>query len=606
MITDIKITHNNTFKNLVIPKLNQLNIFIGSNNSGKSYLLRTLFEYDFIFMINLFDSSELENLLEKLSTAIEVIRIANSPSATVSNICAMINNLRRSKFISQVSNIDTLTKMIDQIHDSMKGNNINSENGIDVKRCFLDISNTLQRHESNINQIVSKFNPIDSTFSKNFIPILRGLIPLQITDGKFDETFNNYTQRVQLDYFKNENLVIHTGLNLYKEIRSNLLGENINREKVKKFEEFLSNSFYDGKHVTLIPRDATDVLYIQIGKEERPIYEVGDGIQTIILITYPIFFAELGNNLFFIEEPETHLHAGLQRLLIETLLKPEFSNNQYFITSHSNHFLDLTLDYDNISIYSVTKHEDKPDIKFNIENLNENATEVLGLLGIRNSSVFLSNCTIWVEGITDRLYLRKMLEIFAINKFKEDFNYSFIEYSGNNITHWSFLEDADPKHTNIKYDSITKKIFLIADSDGVEEGNDASEIGNLNENTPKKKKNKTAKAKRHAKLKKYLGDNFFLIKGYEIENMLSVSILQQTIQTMYSKYSEKLLDFENKYSAKEKVFEQIQNLEKEIKTFDKLKFCKIALQLINKKSDFTEDAYKLITRLNAFLQESNK
>ena len=38
-------------------------------------------------------------------------------------------------------------------------------------------------------------------------------------------------------------------------------------------------------------------------------------------------------------------------------------------------------------------------------------------LGVRNSSVFLANSTIWIEGITDRLYLKKYMEVYQREMF---------------------------------------------------------------------------------------------------------------------------------------------------------------------------------------------
>lgn len=112
----------------------------------------------------------------------------------------------------------------------------------------------------------------------------------------------------------------------------------------------LSKTFFDEKEVALIPKVKDDVLTIKIGDEkERPIYNLGDGIQSIILITLPLFlYLDISkvrntNVLVFIEEPEIGLHPSLQRTLIETLLDKRFENFQFFFTTHSNHFLDMQL-----------------------------------------------------------------------------------------------------------------------------------------------------------------------------------------------------------------------------------------------------------------------
>lgn len=52
------------------------------------------------------------------------------------------------------------------------------------------------------------------------------------------------------------------------------------------------------------------------------------------------------NSFIFIDEPELNLHPGMQRLFFEqiTLNKDITDKNlTFFITTHSNHLLDLTL-----------------------------------------------------------------------------------------------------------------------------------------------------------------------------------------------------------------------------------------------------------------------
>ncbi len=155
-----------------------------------------------------------------------------------------------------------------------------------------------------------------------------------------------------------------------------------------------------------------------IGNQERiQFLKLGDGIQSIIILTYPLFFNQGENMLFFFEEPEQCLHPAYQRVFMETLMRKEFDTFQYFFTTHSNHLLDITLDIDKVSIYTFKKTNDSMDNPtFEIENVDNENTDILRLIGVRNSSVFLSNCTIWVEGITDRIYIRKYLAVFQKHK----------------------------------------------------------------------------------------------------------------------------------------------------------------------------------------------
>ena len=57
--------------------------------------------------------------------------------------------------------------------------------------------------------------------------------------------------------------------------------------------------------------------------------------------------------------------------------------------------------------------------------------------------------------LTDRLYLRAYLQKYIddladpsrqekLQRLKEDFDYSFVEYQGLNLVHWEFSEDGSP------------------------------------------------------------------------------------------------------------------------------------------------------------------
>ena len=151
-----------------------------------------------------------------------------------------------------------------------------------------------------------------------------------------------------------------------------------------------------------------DVVHVKEGDDEdRPIYDLGDGIQSIILLTYKVFMAE-ESTMFFIEEPEHFLHAGLQRTLIETFAKHK--EHMFFMTTHSNHFLDLAQERDDISIQQVSRVNGESKVQASLDY-----GELLNELGVRASSVLLANCSIWVEGVTDKLYLRAYL-----NKYIEE------------------------------------------------------------------------------------------------------------------------------------------------------------------------------------------
>ena len=210
---------------------------------------------------------------------------------------------------------------------------------------------------------------------------------------------------------------------------------------------------------------------------EHPVYEIGDGIQAVIILLFPIFTANK-NDWFFIEEPEINLHPGLQRLFIETLLSDDYlktKNLKFFFTTHSNHFLDSSLINNNISIFQFQK---KKDESFFIKNNVRPDKEVLDLLGVNTSSVFLANTSLWIEGPTDRKYLSKFLKLHTehhgLQPLKEDIDFAFFEYGGNLIEHYLFDEKEDFNEEDVRNKinsfALSNKIFLLADNDNAKNG----------------------------------------------------------------------------------------------------------------------------------------
>jgi len=448
-----------------------------------------------------------------------------------------------------------------------------------------------------------------------YVPILRGLRPIQYVKGPpavsepFHKDVDNYLQRTIHDYDFNDEVgkSIYTGLHLYDAARRLLLGLREDREKIAAFEKFLSETFFDKQIVNIVPKVDADVVWVRIGNDEYPIYALGDGIQAIIILTYPLFFHQGEKAIICFEEPETNLHPGLQRIFIETLLRPEFASFQYFFTTHSNHFLDLTADYDSISVYTFTKHGTERGGTIEIENVNHCERRVLELIGARTSSVFLTNCTIWVEGITDRLYIRKWLELYQKEHgtaYKEDYHYSFVEYAGGNITHWSFLDSDDTNAPNINVDKLCAKLFLITDNDGA---------GLKNDGTPNRSKPK--KYERQKALKKRLGEEqYYLLKGREIENVSSKAIIKKLIST----HEGRVLDFE-KFDSKpheqvalgEFISSTIPGLRKKYRAeggtvHDKLGFCKRAVAATESFEDLSDEAKELCKRLVDFIAANNE
>jgi hypothetical protein len=596
----------------MLSQLGKVNLFVGENNSGKSRLLRGLAGAQKLHTHHT-GVDALESFRRKWLKPLHEIE---SREGLTSGTISLLRGYALIDFVEEEADFTrewgaTLNQL-----SSMPV--VGGPHGVQepVRQEIITVGSKARQEflESDFGNKLS--------FTKIYIPALRGLRDI-------GHSADVYFSRTWEDYFK-ENPAgkpeVFTGLNLFNEYRSLLLGSFEKRQWARDFESFISRSFFSGRPMTLIPSEQSKTLEVKIGTEkERPIHSLGDGIQAIIILTFPLFKNREKPTLVFFEEPEICLHPGYQRLFQSVLLN-NFPNQQYFLTTHSNHFLDITADKESVSVFTfrreITEADESPreqDARYSIENVSNDDVRPLELLGVRNSSVLLSNCTIWVEGITDRRYLAKWLKLFVAERnrqtnekaegcslraqelakdFREDLHFSFVEYSGSNITHWSFLDEI-PDAVNVK--RLCGKVFLIADKDDPKEGG--------------------KKASRPANLKANLGDNFKQLPCREIENLLTPSVIAAVLTDMEKKpvaFAAKQQDYENaglgsfiENHLRAANFRLKRRYAHGDKTNDstivpKVQFCARALEHMKDFADLSHGARDLTEAVYKFIAENNQ
>lgn len=447
--------------------LSKINILVGPNNSGKSRFLRALATMKEVTFAPIANLSRFVEMQRDLTDYISNIMLQNG-------ILGISDWDTKSKELSAHQSIQEGKAFLKPFHDLL--NSINAASDITIRQTPTHsvtgnhssirdpIKDKAKALLTNLDQFLSP-DAEAVRFKRVYIPTLRGLRVLE--QGK-----DLYEERTRSDYFsKDPSPEVFTGQSLYSKLQGLLLGTLEERESVRLFQEFLSDAFFEGQPIALIPR-LNQQLEVKIGLEiQRAIHTLGDGIQSVIILTFPLFEYRDKNLLLFIEEPELFMHPGMQRVFVNALFLEECQNAQIFMSTHSNHLLDLTLDKEQIAVFTFHKHlEDdgaaERDSKASIENVSNEDRRTLQLLGILNSSVLLSNCTIWVEGITDRRYLMHCLDLYTTSTgkraYKQDLHFSFVEYSSSNITHWSFLDKIDDP---IEVDSLCGRLFLVTDKD---------------------------------------------------------------------------------------------------------------------------------------------
>jgi len=526
------------------------NFFIGKNNAGKSRFMRSLFldqkykisDFSFPCLTSFF--TDLKSIVEKTHNTIW--------------FGSMSSGDNRSKLLQLIQNVINFPPFPRNKYKEAYTGTITQ-----LKNVRIEYNSEFSTIIEQIIQYVSEFdNHLTDQNQEFYIPILRGMRP--VTDQNNRQP---YIERAQKDYFTDtskfntENII--TGECLYHELKIHLLGEPEQREIIKNYEEKLSQYFFDNEAVSLIPKHDQDVVNIKIGSDrQRPIYELGDGLQQAIILTYEAYIKNKdkeGNtetHAFFIEEPELHMHAGMVRQLMNFYLNE--TNHYYFFTTHSNHLLDMADESDQVMIQKFVKQPkvDNPSkFDFKIHRCDRDR-DLLASLGVRPSSIYLANCTIWVEGITDRLYITKYMQKYLdvlkqeetlvvegkpnnldlykfrssdIQRLMPNYHYTFVEYAGSNLTHWDFSDEFTDHLDDCGMNALltSSSVFLIADGDI-------------------KTKNKGMRA---TSLEEKLGEKFFLLECKETENTLPSNIIYHACRIKFLGLNGAFQDDETKRNA---------------------------------------------------------
>jgi AAA ATPase-like protein len=351
-----------------LKQLNHVNVFIGPNNSGKSRFLRNIFSNNLRYEMHHINLRQYEGITEKLQN--EIVQTlteynfselgGNTQGKVKAKIQELDKRLKGGGMPEELNALRELRTFVQLLSSFNATDATHLGGGANVHDGMNNASNKLRTIAAKYATEIPE-NLLDLSlpeFFKVYIPILRGLRQIQmhqVPSFLFSDGGDPYKNRTIVDYFGKDkfdtptltnisnSLNIESGLMLYDKVKRMLLGTLSERAQIRAFESFLSRTFFESRPLSLTPKIDSDCLWITIDDEERPIYELGDGIQSIIVLLYPIFLNADKDLLCFIEEPELSLHPGFQRLFLDTILSKQFQRAQFFITTHSNHFLDMCM-----------------------------------------------------------------------------------------------------------------------------------------------------------------------------------------------------------------------------------------------------------------------
>lgn len=311
-----------------------------------------------------------------------------------------------------------------------------------------------------------------------------------------------------------------------------------------------------------------DVILVHMDGKTLPLSSLGTGIQELIILASEATVRE--DTVICIEEPELHMHPLLQKRLVDYLYRN--TENQYFISTHSAQILDGSI----ASIFQVSISDNASRV--NLINSYLSQFNICKDLGYKASDILQSNCIIWVEGPSDRIYLNHWIKSTKPSLI-EGIHYTIMFYGGRLLSHLttddSLLEDF------ISLRKINMNLGIVIDSD---KSSGRKGISNT-------KKRVLAEFSHNPGFS-------WLTEGREIENYIDSNTLRQAIHEVHPNSIDK-----ETTSAYDDVLDLTNSKGKPIQ-LDKVS---IAYKVVEQPANLKIlDLYKKIQELISFIEVSNK
>ena len=493
-----------------IPWFSRFNVIIGRNNSGKSSfidVIHSLCDPDFRASV----SKDIDITLTYTINDYKYFDISNLLTYNYGSDQYAIMSFR-NHFAGKKFDVRVNLRRTDQ-----KGKYVNS---FDMESSVLSDGQYSIRKRDNVN-----LNPFPKSVFR-YISSERDIGP----ESFFSETEDRneiepngngttkYVCSILNNKQKNDAIIQEDLLNAFNEV----LGPDGEYKNIKVKQD-------NGDNWEIVLEDAK--------RNQYPISKLGSGLKTILLVLINLIAVPYDhkeqNMVFAFEELENNLHPALEKRLYSYIFNYA-KNHDYivFLTTHSPIAIDMFSREESVHLY-------KTELKYGsaqivpIASFDE-SIEVIDELGIKASDLLQANGIIWVEGPSDRIYIKKWLNMLYPEKFVEGRDYQFVYYGGRLLAHYTACDPYDEEVENyINVLAVNTKSFFVMDSD---KSSCCDQLAHRKEHIKDK-----------LEMKKI---SYWITEGREIENYLDLSKDNINL-SQFDKLDEKLPDYDKIRFAKQ-------------------------------------------------------
>lgn len=243
----------------------------------------------------------------------------------------------------------------------------------------------------------------------------------------------------------------------------------------------------------------------------------------------------LDSLVFAFEEPENNLHPALLRRLLEFLAQERALRGFcMLISTHSPVIIDWASRRSDCQILHVRNDGCEATVRTATSYLDNR--DILDDLDIRASDILQANGVIWVEGPSDRIYLRHWIHLESNGMLKEGEHYAIMFYGGKLLSHLA-ANTPQTEEDLISLLNLNRNLAVVMDSD-----RDPSGTSNKK---PRPRINATKS--RILSEARSTGGIAWVTEGREIENYIKPNILADISDGSFSA---------EKYTVYTKVIEQ--------------------------------------------------